>query len=136
MTTRKTLNVTLDQSPTPWRVQVPDFEVHQKTRLVLKLTGNAKGGTFPSINDPEKAFYLHKSAPPGVFSDPRPADTTFGLTVDPTKDSVPHDWYYHLYVKLKKDCYETAPPPPSKGRKTKSQNAKGPRASCPRIKNR
>jgi hypothetical protein len=110
------LNVTLNQSKTPWTVDVDqkgnDNEVSQGPNaqtITWQLTGNAASGSFVSLSDPNPGFAWISAPPPGVFSSPSLSANGNQLTITDTNNSAntAGTWTYVLRVNVNGTVYST-----------------------------
>ncbi len=121
------LDVTLNDAATPPYLDVDDedeanfIEKHPDTQAVRwRLSGNAAGGTFNELTDPEPGFKWIKPAPPaGVFSHVRLSRNKKEILIDDLNDGAASVglWYYQLNATIGGVSYmsrkEPFPPSPS-----------------------
>ena len=110
------LNVTLDETKTPWAVDVDqhgkDNEVSQSPNaqtIVWQLTGNAASGSFVALDDPNPGFEWITAPPAGIFSDPSRSPNGNQLTISDTNNSstTAGSWTYRLRVNVGGTVYST-----------------------------
>ena len=110
------LNVTLDQSKTPWAVDVDqhgkDNEVSQGPNaqtITWQLTGNAASGSFVPLTSTPPGFEWINAPPAGVFSSPSLSNNGNQLTITDTNNSASTagSWTYMLHVNVGGTVYST-----------------------------
>ena len=110
------LNVTLDETKTPWAVDVDqhgkDNEVSQGPNaqtITWQLTGNAASGSFVALSDPNPGFEWIVAPPAGIFSAPSRSPNGNQLTISDTNNSATTagSWTYRLRVSVGGTVYST-----------------------------
>lgn len=110
------LNVTLNQSTTPWTVVVDqngkDNEISQSQNaqtITWQLTGNAASGSFVPMSDPNPGFAWLSAPPAGVFGTPSLSNNGNQLTVTDTNNSANSTgtWTYVLRVNVGGTVYSS-----------------------------
>jgi hypothetical protein len=110
-----TVNVTLDQNATPWKVNVDMDPIKIKgdatTRKIhWRLRGNAAGGKFL----PSSFAWKGKKPPHGIFSSPSLSPHKKSLTIsdqNPVSGQNSGDWGYALQVSLNGVTYNSTGTP-------------------------
>jgi hypothetical protein len=127
------LNVTLDETKTPWAVDVDqhgkDNEVGKSPNaqtIVWQLTGNAASGSFVSLSDPSPGFEWIDAPPAGIFSSPSRSPNGNQLTITDTNNNANTEgsWTYRLRVNVGGTVYST--------NTASLQSSQEPAASTPR----
>jgi hypothetical protein len=110
------LNVTLDETRTPWAVDVDQkgggnvvSQGPNAQAIAWQLTGTAAPGSFVSLSDPNPGFEWISAPPAGVFSDPSRSANGNQLTIADTNDSASSagSWTYRLRVNVGGTVYST-----------------------------
>ncbi|HET9033474.1 MAG TPA: hypothetical protein VFN25_11275 [Dokdonella sp.] len=112
-----TLKVTLDESTTPWTVNVnqsgnANHVPHgaKAHTITWRLSGNAKTGFFVPLSDPEPGFSWFRTKPSeGIFSDMAIRGNGKKLTVNDTNDNASSkgEWTYVMRVNVGGTVYST-----------------------------
>ena len=111
------LQVTLDQSTTPWCVDIDQSgnanHVSQSPNaqnITWQLTGNAASGSFVALTDPDPGFAWVGMAPPsGVFGSPTLGANGNQLTISDLNNSssTSGSWTYILRVSVGGVVYQS-----------------------------
>ena len=110
------LSVTLDQSQSPWAVDVDqhgkDNEIPQSANtqtITWQLQGNAASGSFVSLSDPNPGFAWISAPPAGVFGTPSLSNNgnTLTITDNNTGSGTSGTWTYMLRVNVGGTVYST-----------------------------